>query len=57
MKQTLENRYKILFFLTVELNVLSEQMDELAIQISNKNPQAEEALTHFENEIIKILEK
>ncbi len=54
--QTIENRFKILFRLTSQLGVMEKQMDELALQIDAGNPQAEEALTHFENEILKALE-
>jgi len=54
--QTIENRFKILTHLTIQLGVMEKQIDELAFAIDAKHPQAEECLTHFENEIIKILE-
>lgn len=56
MTQTLENRFKILFLLTSKLGVMEKQMDELAQQLDAGNPKCEEAMTYYENEILRILE-
>lgn len=55
-KQTIENRFKILTHLTIQLGVMEKQMDALALLIDNGHHEAEEAMTHFENEIIRILD-
>lgn len=54
--QTTENRFKILFHLCNQLGILSSQMEILATKIDDNAPQMEEALTYYENEIIKSLE-
>jgi len=54
--QTLENRFKILFHLCSRLGVLETQMEQLALKLDNNDPQTEEAMTYFENEILRILE-
>lgn len=54
--QTTENRFKILFHLTTRLGILEPQMEQLAAKLDNDDPQTDEALTYYENEILRILE-
>ena len=55
---TLEKRYKILFLLVAQLQSehLMNKMMELAIQIDEGHPKAEEAICYYEDGIIQILE-
>ena len=55
--EAIHRRFKLLYFLYQELgDVLSESLEELANRIDDNDPQAEEALTYFENQVINILE-
>ncbi len=55
--KNLHKRFKLLYFLCQELGgVLSNQLEELSKRIDSKDPQAEEALTYFEDQVINILE-
>jgi hypothetical protein len=58
MKGTsIEKRFKILFLLTLQLEVLEDKMAELADKIDEGHPMALEALTYYEDKIIETLEK
>ncbi len=52
----MKKRFKILCLLCLQLNVLSEQMEDLAFAIDENNPQAETALNYYEDKVIEILE-
>jgi len=54
----MKKRFKILFHLAIRLknkNFL-DKLRELSERIDNEDSQAEEALTYYEDEILKILE-
>ena len=53
----LHKRFKLLYFLCRELGgVLDNSLEELSKRIDANDPQAEEALTYFEDQVINILE-
>lgn len=60
---TPEKRFKILYVLLMQLNQVTDgeysklldHLDELAIELDNDNPQAETALTYYEDNILSIL--
>ena len=55
-KKSTIKRFKILCFLCLELDVLSEKMQELGDMLDQGHPSALKALSFYEDEIIKILE-
>ena len=54
----IERRYKMLSLLVAQLQSehLMGKMIELALMLDEEHPQAEEALTYYENSLIEILE-
>ena len=58
--ETLHRRFKILYFLMQEAGFLGgekeQQIEELANRIDDQDPQAEEALTFYEDQVIKAHE-
>lgn len=52
----LHRRFKILYLLCSQIGVLENKLAELADRIDDQDPQAEEALTFYEDQVIKALE-
>jgi hypothetical protein len=50
-------RFKILCFLCLELDVLGDKMQELGNALDEEHPQSLQALSFYEDEIIKLLEE
>ena len=56
----MEKRFKILFLLAQYSECTEsflDKLEELGNKIDSKNPQAEEALSYYEDKIIDILEE
>ena len=49
-------RFKILCLLCLELDVLGNKMQELGDMLDQEHPQSVQALSFYEDEIIKLLE-
>ena len=58
--KALHKRFKILYFLMQEAGLLKgekeKQIEELANRIDEEDPQAEEALSFYEDQVINALE-
>lgn len=50
-------RFKMLCLLCSELNILSLKMQELADKLDEEHPDSLEALSYYEDEIIKLKQK
>jgi hypothetical protein len=57
MERRLYKRFWLLYFAALGIGVdqFIDKLDELAEQIDQKNPQAEEALTFYEDNFLKIV--
>lgn len=49
-------RFKILCLLCLELDVLGDKMQELGDMLDQEHPKSLQALSFYEDEIIKLLE-
>ena len=56
MGTSIEKRFKILALFALHLEIWEDKMGELAQAIDEGHPQAEEALSFYEDKLVEVLE-
>jgi|688.fasta_scaffold36383_17 hypothetical protein len=57
MGTSIKKRFKILALFALHLDIWEENMFKLANAINEGHPKAEEVLSFYEDELVKVLEK